>query len=70
MKVGNVLMVIGFGVFLISACALDSEGFAGTVVFWMSLGGLWLMWVGYMINDIRERRKETNRRIEKLRKSA
>ena len=52
MKVGNVLMAIGFGVFLISACALDSDGLAGMIMFWLTLGGLWIMWLGYVINDI------------------
>ena len=70
MKVGNVLMAIGFAVFLISACALDSEGLTGMIMFWLSLGGLWIVWLGYTINDINKRRKKTNRRIEKLRKSA
>lgn len=70
MKVGNVLMAIGFGVFLISACALDSDGLAGMIMFWLTLGGLWIMWLGYVINDINKRRKKTNRRSESLRKSA
>lgn len=70
MKVGNVLMAIGFGVFLISACTLDSDGLAGMIMFWLTLGGLWIMWLGYIVNEIRERRRETNRRVERLRKSA
>lgn len=70
MKVGNVLMAIGFGVFLISACALDSDGLAGMIMFWLTLGGLWIMWLGYVINDINKRHKKTNRRSESLRKSA
>lgn len=70
MKVGNVLMAIGFGVFLISACALDSDGLVGMIMFWLTLGDLWIMWLGYVINDINKRRKKTNRRSESLRKSA
>ena len=70
MKVGNVLMVIGFAVFLISSCALDSDGLAGMIMSWLTLGGLWIMWLGYVINDINKRRKKTNRRSESLRKSA
>lgn len=34
-------MAIGFGVFLISACALDSDGLAGMIMFWLTLGGLY-----------------------------
>lgn len=70
MKVGNVLMVIGFAVFLISSCALDSDGLVGMIMFWLTLGGLWIMWLGYVINDINKRHKKTNRRSESLRKSA
>ncbi len=70
MKAGNVLMVIGLAVFAVGTCMLDSKDAAGMIAFGMSLGGLWIMWLGYIVNEIRERRRETNRRVERLRKSA
>lgn len=70
MKAGNVLMVIGLAVFAVGTCLLDSENLAGQIAVWMSLCGIWIMWLGYIVNEIRERRRETNRRVEKLRKSA
>ena len=63
-------MVIGIAVFMIGTCMLDSKDVAGMIAFGMSLGGLWIMWLGYIVNEIRERRRETNRRVERLRKSA
>ena len=70
MKVGNVLFVIGYAVSSIGLCMLNSENPAGLIAAWMSLGGLWIMWLGYIVNEIHERRRETNRRVERLRKSA
>lgn len=70
MKVGNVLMVIGLAVFAVGTCLLDSENPAGMIAAWMSISGIFIMWLGYIVNEIRERRRETNRRVERLRKSA
>ena len=70
MKAGNVLTVIGLAAFAVGTCMLDSENPAGLIAAWMSLGGLWIMWLGYVVNEIRERRRETNQRVERLRKSA
>lgn len=70
MKAGNVLIVIGFVVFALGTCMLDSEDIAGMIAIGVLLGGLWIMWLGHILTEIRERRKETNRRIEKFRKSA
>lgn len=70
MKVGNVLTVIGLAAFAVGTCMLDSENPACLIAAGMSLGGLWIMWLGYVINDINKRSKKTNRRSESLRKSA
>lgn len=70
MKAGNVLTVIGLAVFAVGTCMLDSENLAGMIAAWMSISGIFIMWLGYIVNEIRERRRETNRRVEKLRKSA
>lgn len=63
-------MAIGLAVFAVGTCMLDSENLAGMIAAWMSIGGIFIMWLGYIVNEIRERRRETNRRIENLRKSA
>ena len=70
MKAGNVLMVIGLAVFAVGTCLLDSENLAGLIAAWMSISGIFIMWLGYIVNEIRERRRETNRSVERLRKSA
>lgn len=66
MKVGNVLFVIGYAVSSIGLCMLNSEDIAGMLAAAMSLVGLWVMWIGYTKSE----REKTNRRIERLRKSA
>lgn len=70
MKAGNVLTVIGIAVFVVGTCMLNSEDLAGLIAFWISFGGIFIMRLGYIVNEIRERRRETNRRVERLRKSA
>ena len=70
MKAGNVLTVIRLAVFAVGTCVLNSEDLAGRLAIGISIGGIFIMWLGYIVNEIRERRRETNRRVERLRKSA
>ncbi len=63
------MTVIGLAVFAVGTCMLDSENLAGMIAAWMSISGIFTMWLGYIVNEIRERRRETNRRVERLRKS-